>query len=332
MRRTTLVSLGAVAVVLGALAHAGCGHTRTPYTVVSPPRDWSTFPAIVSIDRGPVIYALSDVHGGYDRAVALLVAHHVIDAAPPAPGAVKWTGGGAVVVVTGDLFDKGPKGLEALMLFQALETEAAAQGGRVVLTFGNHEAEFLDDPSNDKAEGSDGIDVELRSSSIDPLALANGSDPRGVWLRNRPFGARVGRWFFAHAGNTKGRSMPELEATLRAAVAAHDYDDNEIIGSDSILEARGWYSDPSTAPRYAAALGVTHIVFGHQPSALGPSGEIATGAGGVLFRIDCGMSPDVNDSDGRMLRVRTEGDVDVAESLQPDGSVREIWRGSAAAP
>jgi hypothetical protein len=75
-----------------------------------------------------------------------------------------------------------------------------------------------------------------------------------------------------------------------------------------------------------AALGVTHIVFGHQPSALGATGEIAMGAGGTLFRIDCGMSPDVNYSDGRMMRVHTEGDVDVAESLQPDGSAREIWR------
>ena len=328
MRYRTATRLGAIA-ILGVLAHAGCGHTRTPYTVVSAPRDWSTYPAIVTIDRGPVVYALSDVHGGYDRVVALLAAHHVIASAPPAPNAVKWIGGSAVLVVAGDLFDKGPKALEALMLFVALEADAMAEGGRVVVTFGNHEAEFLDDPSNDKAEGSDGIDMELRGDSIDPLAIASGSDPRGVWLRNRPFGARIGRWFFAHAGNTKGRSIPELEAAFRTAVAAHDYDDNEIIGPDSLLEAREWYAtDPSTARRFAAALGVTHLVFGHQLSALGTTGEIALGAGGTLFRIDCGMSPDVNYSDGRMLRVHTEGNVDVAESLQADGSTREIWRGA----
>ncbi len=323
----TITSLGAF-VFFGALAHAGCGHTRTPYTVVSPPRDWSTYPAIVTVDRGPLVYAVSDVHGGYDRLVALLAAHHVIAGAPATPEAATWTGDSAVLVVAGDLFDKGPKALEALALFETLENEAKAQGGRVVVAFGNHEAEFLDDPSNDKATGSDGIDAELHADSIDPLAIANGSDPRGVWLRNRPFGVRIGRWFFAHAGNTKGRSIAELEAMFRAAVAAHDYDDNEIIGSDSLLEARGWYSDPSIAPRYTAALDVTHIVFGHQPSALGPTGEIAMGAEGTLFRIDCGMSPVVNDSDGRMLRVRAEGDVDIAESLQPDGSAREIWRGT----
>ncbi len=40
------------------------------------------------------------------------------------------------------------------------------------------------------------------------------------------------------------------------------------------------------------------------------------------------MSPDVNDSDGRIMRVHTDGDVDIAESLQPDGSARELWRGA----
>lgn len=327
MSHRTITCLVALAIV-GNLAHAGCGHSPAVLSVVAPPRDWTASPAIVTIARGPEIYAVSDVHGGYDRVVALLVAHHLIASAPPSPSAVKWTGGSAALVVVGDLFDKGPKGLEALMLFAALEADARAQGGRVVVTLGNHEAEFLDNPNNDKAEGSDGIDVELRRDSIDPVAIASGSDPRGVWLRSRPFGARIGHWFFAHAGNTKGRSIDELESTLRSAVAAHDYHDNEIVGSDSLLEAREWYAtDPSIAPRYAVALGATHIVFGHQPSALGPKGEIAIGAGGALFRIDCGMSPDVNDSDGRMMRVRAEGDLDIAESLKPDGSVREIWRG-----
>jgi hypothetical protein len=80
------------------------------------------------------------VHGGCDRVIAVLVAHHGIASALPAPNAVKWTGGSAVLVVAGDLFDKGPKAPEALMLFEALEADAKAQGGRVVVTFGNHEA------------------------------------------------------------------------------------------------------------------------------------------------------------------------------------------------
>src|SRR5262249_14287310 len=106
------------------------------------------------------------------------------------------------------------------------------------------------------------------------------------------------------------------------------YDDAEMIGGDSILESRGWYDgDPQTASRYATAVGAQHIVFGHQPDALGPRGEIAMAFSGALFRIDCGMSPDVDDSHGKMLRIRRDGNVDVAESLDPDGKAREIWRG-----
>ena len=317
------------AVLLAGAALPSCGsHTRAPYAVVSAPRDWGAHPAIVELDAGPTIYALSDVHGGYDRMVALLGRYAIIDPAPKTPAAVHWTAEQSVLVVAGDIMDKGPSSLEAIDLLQALEPQALAAGGRVILTLGNHEAEFLDDPQNDKATSADGVDREIWAHGLDPLKIANGTDPRGVWLRDRAFGARIGRWFFAHAGDTHGRSVAALEKALRAGVTAHDYDDAEIIGADSILESRDWYSsDGSTGSRYAQAVGAQHIVFGHQPAALGSRGAIAVGQGGALFRIDCGMTPSVNDSAGAILRVRIDGGFDVAESLEADGTIRELWRG-----
>jgi hypothetical protein len=279
------------------------------------------------MDAPPILYAMSDVHGGYDRMVALLAKHGVIASSPTSPDAAVWNAGNAALVVTGDLMDKGPSPLEAVDLLRALEPQAAAAGGRVIFTFGNHEAEFLYDPENDKATKDDGVDQEIRAHGLTPVGIANGSDPRGTWLRDRPLAARLGAWFFAHAGNTKGRSIDDLEHAFQAGIAAHDYGDSELIGGDSILESRGWYgSDARIAATYASAVGAKHIVFGHQPDALGPRGEIAVAFDGALFRIDCGMSPDVNDSDGRLLRVRREGSVDIAESLAPDGRVSEIWR------
>lgn len=320
----SLLALG-VAVVM---ADCSSEHQRTLYTVVSPPRDWDMHPAVVEMDAPATVLAMSDVHGGYDRMVALLVANKVIVSAPSAPEAAQWNAGGAVLVVVGDVMDKGPESLEAIDLLRTLEPQALAAGGRVVFTMGNHEAEFLDDPGNDKATADDGVDKEIQTDGLSPVGIASGADPRGAWLRDQPFGVRVGAWFFAHAGDTHARTVPELDQVLRAAVLANDYDDSELIGDDSILESRGWYTaDPTTASRYAAALGAEHIVFGHQPDALGPRGEIAVAYGGALLRIDCGMSPDVNDSAGKMLRIRRDGDVDVAESLDPDGNVIEIWRG-----
>jgi hypothetical protein len=96
-----------------------------------------------------------------------------------------------------------------------------------------------------------------------------------------------------------------------------------VIGGSSILESKDWYG---ARVANAQALGVAHIVIGHQPAAVGPAGKIAITTDGILLRIDCGMSPDVNDSEGDLLRVRSVGGKEVAESLDPTGLVEIIWQ------
>ncbi|WP_162780394.1 hypothetical protein, partial [Escherichia coli] len=169
---------------------------------------------------------------------------------------------------------------------------------------------------------------EIHARGLTPLALANGSDPRGAWLRDRPFGARVGVWFFSHAGNTSGRTIDQLEHAVEDGVRANDYNDPEVIGANSILEARGWYgTDPTAASHAAQALQVRHFVFGHQPDALGPTGAIASAFDGLLFRIDCGMSPDVNYSAGCLLRINHDSTGELVEAVDATGAAKEIWRG-----
>ena len=222
------------------------------------------------------------------------------------------------------MIDKGPESLEVIDFLIALQRSATGAGGQIVVTLGNHEAEFLYDPANDRAEKSDGVRTEMEKQGIDPIAIASGADARGQWLRDLPFGARAGRWFFAHAGNTAGRSIAELESALRNAVDLHpDFDSPEIVGGDSILESKSWYDARATN---AQALGVDHIVIGHQPNAVGPAGKIAITTDALLLRIDCGMSPDVGYSEGKLLRVRTIGGRDVAESLDPSGAVEVVWQ------
>ena len=321
--------------LLAAFAPACSSHTPVTYTVLSPPRDWAAHPAVVDVPApspapaAPAdLYAVSDAHGGYDRLAALLAGAGILAAVPPDPSSPTWKAGAATLVVVGDLIDKGPQPLEVMDLFMALEGRAAAAGGRVVVLAGNHEAEFFADPGNSKADGTDGVDKELRARGIDPVALASGKDPHGQWLRDRPFAARIGAWFFAHAGDTHGRSVGELDALLRAAVEAHpNYADANLTGADSLLESRDWYGDTAVAPRYLAALGAKHIVFGHDPNALGARGAIAVAQDGALLRVDCGMSPDVNDSTGKVLHVRKDGTDDVAEELDAQGNVRLVWRG-----
>ncbi len=315
------------AVPVLALASAiGCGGPSCPAPDPAVPRDFTASPAIVEQLAFTRLLALSDIHGGYDRMVQLLMRWGVIAVAPSRPGAAEWSGADATLVVTGDLIDKGTQSLEVIEFLRALQVSATGRGGHVEVTLGNHEAEFLANPYNSKA---DSFDSELTSSGLDPCIVAT-TDERGMWLRSRPLGVRVGDWFFAHAGQTHRRTVAGLEAALQAGLIANDFRDTEITGADSLLEARDWWTaSAGLASETATALSVAHIVFGHTPDALGPRGNIAIGEDGVLFRIDVGMSPAVDDSAGALLEVIHAGNLEVATELRAEGGRRELWRGPA---
>jgi hypothetical protein len=123
--------------------------------------------------------------------------------------------------------------------------------------------------------------------------------------------------------------VAELEWVLRSAVDVGNYNDPEIVGDTSLLESADWSSaDKTIGARYAQAVGAAHIVFGHNPSALGSKDAVGVAQDGALFRIDCGMSPDVNYSDGYLLRVQIQSWQEIASSLSADGKIRELWKGN----
>ena len=150
-------------------------------------RDWGKHPAILQIDTKEDIFAVGDVHGDYDRLVDLLAAAKIIGRTST-PETVTWTAGKAVLVLTGDLIDKGPHSVAVLELVRSLRDAAARQGGQVVILMGNHEAEFLADPSVKKAK--DFAD-DLRRAGVDPKQVAACESEMGKFLCSLPFGARV---------------------------------------------------------------------------------------------------------------------------------------------
>ena len=79
------------------------------------------------------IVAIADVHGAYPQFVALLQSARLIDTK------LKWIGGSAVLVQTGDVIDRGAQSRECLDLLMALEKEAPKKGGAVIPLLGNHE-------------------------------------------------------------------------------------------------------------------------------------------------------------------------------------------------
>jgi Calcineurin-like phosphoesterase len=333
--------------------------TATPYETIA--RDWAKYPAIAQLDRQPDhLYAIGDVHGDLDRLVALLVRAGLIDAKSDQPGEVHWTGGNSVLVLTGDMIDKGPHPVAVIRLLAAMRYAAHRAGGQVVVTMGNHEAEFLSgmtktekDPTKPgKKAVPKAVATVLPNSFIDDLernrldrgVILSCHGDVGEFLCSLPFAARVGDWFFSHAGNTAGRSISQLDQDLEQGVKKDGFLTSELSDPDSILQARLgadnlWFRPSKKSPEGqqtergvlatdAAALGVSHMVQGHQP------GDVEFGDGvvrhkgemfqrwGLLFLIDTGLSQDIDDSKGAVLSI-SHGKNAVA--ICPDGTQTPLW-------
>jgi hypothetical protein len=293
-------------------------------------RNFSNHPAILEIDTADHVYAVSDVHGQYEVFVRLLAANKLIAKAEADPKKVKWTGGTATLVIAGDHIDKGPKSIDVIDLLRSLEEQAPRSGGRSIALMGNHEAEFLEDPSNKKAmstgKDDEGIGPQLEELGIDAEKMAAGKDKegRGKWLANLPLGVRVKKWFFAHGGNTQRMSIKDLNKKLQNSIANNGFGDKDITGKDSILQAQQWYGNPKDANAGAKEVealgGVKHIVFGHDPGAFDSRGKPRQSKNGLLVKIDgaMGLHDKQSPNPGFMLHVSTKGE-DSAEVLDEKG-------------
>lgn len=307
-------------------------------------RNWTESPAIIEMDAPPEIFAVGDVHGDYDRLVSLLTAAKLIEKTPTSPGDAVWKGGAALLICTGDLIDKGKHSLKVIALFRRLQTDAAKDGGRVIVTMGNHEAEFLAaGDSDDKAEE---FLKELGKHDLDPNIVAAGDDAKGIgsFLRSLPFAVRAGDWFFAHAGNTDGRTLNALRIKLQDDVKEHGFGAPILADDDSLLEARihpiPWWERKGDSPQdsegrlreYASALGIKHIVMGHQPGKATFSdgterkkGTMFQKFDGLIFLIDTGMSEAIDYSTGAILHVVLRNGKASTAIIPPDGIPHRLW-------
>jgi calcineurin-like phosphoesterase family protein len=199
----------------------------------SPISRWLRGPALLALvlaatlraAPAPRIVAVGDVHGAGDAFASILQKTGLIDAQK------RWTGGTAILVQTGDLLDRGQDVRQILDLLMALESQAAAAGGRVHSLLGNHELMNLIGETRDVAPDlyrrfADGRSEQKREdafqtaskiaggSAIDkaewmaahPLGYVeyrealSASAPYGKWLRSKPIIADVGDTIFMHGG------------------------------------------------------------------------------------------------------------------------------------
>jgi hypothetical protein len=300
------------------------------------PRDWQKNPAIVELDTPEDIYAIGDAHSDYNRLKKALHGAGVADEAG------HWIAGRAVLVSTGDMIDKGPRALDVLLFYKTLRDDARSQGGNVIILAGNHEAEFLANPAAPKGAV---FAKQLKEAHISPAEVGACHGSTGEFLCSLAFGARINEWFFSHAGNPRGRTVSELKADIQKGIDHDGYRTPQLIGNDSLLEARLDEDGPNGKPwlqegmpnlneqalltAYTGALGVQHIVEGHKPSDVEFLDGSKRRAGemfqqfGLLFLIDTGMSEGVNNSHGAVLHITTKNKK--AEAVCPNGKSTLLW-------
>jgi hypothetical protein len=304
-------------------------------------RDWVKYPAVTQIESAGEIYAIGDAHGDFRRLARAMAGAGIIEAVPNKPEDAQWHAGKAVLVTMGDMIDKGPRALDVIKLLKSLRSQARAAGGDVVILAGNHEAEFLADPGAPKGNE---FAAQLRAVGIDPADVGAFKGEIGDFLCSLSFAARVGGWFFSHAGNSGGRSIAQLTADLREGVDRSGFATEQLIGGDSILESRlngkgrAVWIDASLPARdekrllaeYGAALRVAHIVEAHVPGEVDFADGVRRNRGemfqrfGLLFLIDTGMSEAVNDSGGAVLHITTQGG-ERAVAICPNGERTLLW-------
>jgi len=300
-------------------------------------RDWTQHPAIAQVDTPQDIYVVGDPHADYDRLGAVLAGAKIIATPPEQPEGVNWTAGKAQVIFTGDLIDKGTQSLKVIALVRALQSAAAEAGGQVIVTMGNHEAEFLAVPDGQKTSE---FASELTAASLNPADVAACQGDLGGFLCALPFAARVNDWFFSHGGNTAGRTLEKLSNDLQAGVDKDGFKTPELIGDDSLLEARlgdaPWFQPNgadarATLAAYAKALGVAHIVQGHQPGHVQFADGVKRKSGemfqryGLIFLEDTGMSQGVGDSHGAVLRISGNKSKPSATAICFNQAATVIW-------
>jgi hypothetical protein len=299
-------------------------------TIGAQPRDWTAHPAIVDREAPATVFAIGDIHGDYERLVRLLGAAGIVASEKFGPDSAAWTAADSVLVVTGDMIDKGPHPVAVLRLLRALQQDAVNKGGQVILLAGNHEVEFLAEAGARKAAE---FAADLGKSGLSARDVAACRGDVGELLCSLPYAARVGDWFFSHAGNTGGRTIAQLSAQIQTGAYA-------LTAPNSLLEARlgvgkKWFAlsearrtEEQLLQSYAAQLGVTHIVQGHQHGDVGFADGLERRPGemyqrwGLLFLIDVGMSREVGDSQGALLKITRRNAIAVC----PDGSQTVLWK------
>jgi len=189
-----------------------CGEDTAFYSIpVSPPSIES-----FDIEQQPRIMAISDIHGDYQHFREILHNAEIIDSSG------NWSWDTGHLVITGDVFDRGPAVTEILWLIYQLEQQALSAGGAVHFMLGNHELMvLLGDLRYVHNKYMNGI---AGSTRIEYDELFAPNMELGRWLRSKPTALKIGNILFVHAGIAPATLAPLQTLTEINELARSGFD------------------------------------------------------------------------------------------------------------
>lgn len=259
------------------------------------------FYAVAAWSMGPLtwrwsdvesVVAVADIHGDYDALVTVLRQAMVVD------DDLEWTGGATHLVVVGDVLDRGPDSRRVLDLLMRLEPAAAAAGGRIHMTLGNHEVmnltgdlryvsreEFMafaaDEPEDEREQLFDRFVVEHPEIS-DPAVARKQFDslyppgflahraafaPDGVygaWLLERPLLIVINETAFVHGGLSPaaGRLGGDgINGELRAQVREYAQLMYRLQAQGVLPPSTNFYDHPEALNSYAQRVAADEVAW-----------------------------------------------------------------------
>ncbi|WP_199610084.1 metallophosphoesterase [Flocculibacter collagenilyticus] len=244
------------------------------------------------------IAAISDIHGQHDIFLNILKNNKVINQQH------QWIYGDGHLVITGDIFDRGPQVLDSLWFVFNLEQQAKAAGGKVHFLLGNHEYMVLRGRLDYLHPNYHQTATLLNT---DYKALFNEQTVLGRWLRSKATVIKINDTVFLHGGiSTKLLSsqldLHDINQHFRAsiglsktAVKQHPIY-SQLHASSGPIWYRGYFDAGLTntvVDQILSILKASRIVVGHTSGE-----EIKQLNDGRIFAVDTSIK---NGEDGEIL-------------------------------
>ncbi|MDD3147380.1 MAG: metallophosphoesterase [Candidatus Riflebacteria bacterium] len=290
-------------------------------------RDWEKYPAYLEITGAKKVYAIGDVHGAFDEFSAALSALKVATRTAKDSFRFNWTAEDAVLVITGDLTDRGLYSKQTYDAVMDLQEKARQAGGQVIVTMGNHEVMLLNGQVEEWAKTLTSYKKQHYQNTIDSFTR-DGLDYHqaisengvyGRWIRNLPLFAVINGFMFVHGGfPNKPVTRSTLAADFKDDINRGDFKKGIFMNMENVLWNRDWWKDDALVNENLKVLGVMGVIFGHTTKAMGSPGKIIA-KDDRLIAIDIGMTPSYGYSKGGGLEISiAAGDQLVFRAVYPD--------------